>query len=78
MKLYRIKIDDMFYVEYVVFEEKGIAFSPTYDIKDGAVYEEDKAKKYCEELNNIKKVKDEGIKFSLEEISKEEYKDYGL
>ena len=66
MKIYKIKIDDIFYVKAVAFDSEGIQVIPTWEESEAAWYEEDKAKKYCEELNKKIEMQKEEIKFSLE------------
>lgn len=69
MKIYRIKIDGLFYVKGIAFgveNEPLLQIIPTWEIEEAAWYEEDKAVKYCEGLNNQKDFKDMGIKFELE------------
>lgn len=72
MKIYRIKIDDMFYVKAVAFDNEGIQVIPTWEISKAAWYEEDKAKKYCEDLNKNIDMKNSGIKFELEFVKEVE------
>lgn len=70
-KTYRIKIDDMFYIKAIVFgTEPLLQFIPTFDISEAAIYEEDKAKKYCEELNSQKEMREVDITFTLDEVNK--------
>jgi len=66
MKVYRIKIDDLFYVKAVAFSTEGIQVIPTWEISEAGWYEEDKAKKYCEELNKKVDMDKAEIKFDLE------------
>lgn len=69
MKKYMIKIDDMFYVKAIVFGTNPfLQIIPTWQITEAAWYEEDKAKKYCQELNKQKEMIEAGVKFSLEEV----------
>lgn len=70
MKIYRIKTEDFIYVKAIVFETNpfSIEMIPTIDITEAGWYEEDKAKKYCEDLNNNKLYKENDIKFILEEV----------
>lgn len=69
MKVYRIKIDDLFYVKAIAFGgEPFLNIIPTWDITEAAWYEEDKAKKYCEDLNKQEEMKEADIKFTLEEV----------
>lgn len=69
MKKYMIKIDDVFYVKAIVFGTNPfLQIIPTWQITEAAWYEEDKAKKYCEDLNNQKEMIEAGLKFSLEEV----------
>lgn len=64
-----IKIDDVFYVKAIVFGTNPfLQIIPTWQITEAAWYEEDKAKKYCEDLNNQKEMIEAGLKFSLEEV----------
>ena len=72
MKIYRIKIDDLFYVKGVVFDSEGIQVIPTWEIKEAGWYEEDKAKKYCEELNKKMEFQEVEIKFDLEFVKEVE------
>ena len=72
MKIYRIKIDDLFYVRGVVFDSEGIQVIPTWEITEAGWYEEDKAKKYCEELNKKVEMSNNDIKFELEFVKKVE------
>ena len=72
MKIYRIKIDDLFYVKGVVFDSEGIQVIPTWKITEAGWYEEDKAKKYCEELNKKVDMSDNDIKFELEFVKEVE------
>lgn len=74
MKIYKIKLDDVFYVKAIVFgsskdEELFQMIATPFEIEAGW-YEEDKAKIYCEELNKNKEYKEVGLKFSLEEVVK--------
>ena len=70
MKIYRIKIDDFIYVKAIVFETSpfSVGMIPTIDIAEAGWYEEDKAKKYCKDLNKNMLYKANNIKFSLEEV----------
>ena len=73
MKVYRIKIDGTGsgYVRGVLIStEKGFETIVTHDKNDAAWYEEDKAKVYCEELNN-QSIKEN---FKLEEVENNEEK----
>lgn len=72
MKIYRIKIDNLFYVKGVVFDTEGIQVIPTWEITEAGWYEEDKAKKYCEELNKKVEMDKAGIKFELEFVKEVE------
>ncbi len=72
MKIYRIKIDDLFYVKAVAFSTEGIQVIPTWEITEAGWYEEDKAKKYCEELNKKIDMSDNDIKFELEFVKEVE------
>jgi hypothetical protein len=72
MKVYRIKIDDLFYVKGIVFDSEGIQVIPTWEITKAGWYEEDKAKKYCEELNKKLDFHEAGIKFDLEFVKEVE------
>ena len=71
-KFYRIKVGSYHYVAYVAFNntEEGLILEPypTLNIDDAAIYEEDKAKRYCEELNNTERYKKAKIIFYLEEV----------
>ena len=73
MKVCRIKTEDFIYVKAIVFETNpfSIEMIPTIDITEAGLYEEDKAKVYCDNLNNNKLYKDNDIKFILEELSNE-------
>lgn len=68
MKLYRIKVEGIIYVSAVVFDEDGLHMIPNWDITSAAIYEEDKAKKYCEMLNERREYKEADIKFELEMV----------
>ena len=70
MKLYRIKVEECIYVSAVVFDNDGLHMIPNWNITTAAIYEEDKAKKYCEMLNERKEYKEADIKFELEEVYK--------
>lgn len=72
MKIYRIKIDGLFYVKGVVFDSEGIQVIPTWEITEAGWYEEDKAKKYCEELNKKVNMNKAEIKFELEFVKEVE------
>ena len=72
MKIYRIKIDDLFYVKGIIFDSEGIQIIPTWKIEEAGWYEEEKAKKYCEELNKKKDTQEANIKFSLEFVKEVE------
>ena len=71
-KIYRIKIDNLFYVKAIMFgaseDEDFIQFIPTIDITEAGWYPEDKAEFYCKELNENKKSKEVGLTFQLERI----------
>ena len=71
-KVYRIKISNGLYVGYVIIdgndEDNSLSMMVTYDINESALYDKDKAKIYCEELNNNRKYNDLGISFMLEEV----------
>lgn len=74
-KVYRIKATDDLYVKCVVVdgngEENWLSAVFTFDISESALYEEDKAKGYCEELkNNNRLYKDLGVNFKLEEVER--------
>lgn len=69
MKIYRIKAKDgSFYVKGILFdttsEDLKLQIIPAFTIDDAAWYEEDKAIKYCESLNE----QNEGITFIMEEV----------
>lgn len=70
MKIYRIKIDDLFYVKAVVFDtsqgELKFQVIPTWDVLEAAWYDEEKAKKYIEELNKEYVEGDIKLNFTLE------------
>ena len=69
MKVYRIKIDgaDNGYVKGVLFSiEEGFQVIATNSQEEAGWYEKDKAKIYCENLNN----KYKNAKFELEEDEK--------
>ena len=70
MKIYKIKIDNEFYVKGVLFDTANgeLKLKPIATIfeDEAGWFEEDKAIKYCEELN--KEFNSEGIKFDLEEV----------
>ena len=70
MKIYRIKTEEFVYVKAVLFETNpfSLGMIPTIDITEAAWYEEDKAKRYCEDLNNNELYQDNDIKFVLEEV----------
>jgi len=72
LKIYRIKIDDVFYVKAVVFDtsqgELKFQVIPTWDVLEAAWYDEEKAKKYIEELNKEYKEDDVEIKFTLDYV----------
>lgn len=69
MKIYRIKLD-IGYVEYIMFgsgkNEPFIQFKLTFDESKAGLYEEDKAKFYCDELN--KTIEEGEYIFELEEV----------
>lgn len=71
MKLYKIKLMGAdLYIKAVVFDTSDgdvqLHIIPAFDDSEIAIYEEDKAKKYCEELNKQHKE----ISFVLEEVEK--------
>lgn len=71
MKLYKIKLMGAdLYVKGVVFDTSNgdvqLHIIPAFEDGDIALFEEDKAKKYCEELNKQHKE----ISFILEEVEK--------
>ena len=69
MKLYRIKIDGVFYIKFIIFGENPfLQFVPTWEITEAAIYKEDKAKFYCKELNSNKECQEAGLEFTLEEV----------
>lgn len=69
MKLYRIKIDNQFYIKAIIFGKNPLfQFIPCWELTEAAIYEEDKAKKYCKELNSQKEMKEAELVFSLEEV----------
>jgi len=72
--IYRIKVDgEELYVKAVTFGgQPFLQFIPTFDVLDSAWYEEEKAKKYCEELNKTEEYKKIGFKFTLEEVKRGE------
>ncbi|MBP3504689.1 MAG: hypothetical protein J6K18_06130 [Bacilli bacterium] len=70
MNLYRIKISDYGYVKAIVFDvEPCLRVMPTFEKTEAGVYEEDKAKYYCNTLNYENQGKN--IIFSLEKVNKE-------
>lgn len=70
MKIYRIKTEEFIYVKAIVFETNpfSIGMIPTIDITEAGWWEEDKAQKYCDDLNNNELYKEANIKFELEEV----------
>nr|DAU89339.1 MAG TPA: hypothetical protein [Caudoviricetes sp.] len=64
-KLYRIRIDNYGYVKAIVFDiEPTLRVIPTMEIEEAGIYEEDKAKYYCNTLNYENQSKN--IKFTME------------
>lgn len=69
MKLYKIKLMGAdLYIKGIMFDtssgEVRLGIIPAFDDNEIAIYEEDKAKKYCEELNK----QHEEVQFILEEV----------
>lgn len=69
MKLYKIKLMEAdLYIKGIMFDtssgEVRLGIIPAFDNNEVAIYEEDKAKKYCEELNK----QHEEVQFILEEV----------
>ena len=73
MKIYRIKIGNYLYVQSILIsaEEPHVSCVITPDKEEAGIYEEDKAKIYCEELNNDE-IKNSGLEIILEEVIKSE------
>ena len=70
MKIFIIRLNEELYVNAVLFSTKGLEIIPTFDKEDAAWYEEDKAKGYCEMLNNQDSMKEANFKFTIEEVKK--------
>ena len=74
MKLYKIKLMGAdLYIKGIMFdtskEEVKLQIIPAFTDEEIAWYEEDKAKRYCEELNK----QNEEVQFILEEVKNETY-----
>ena len=74
MEVYRIKYDDVMYVEGMVFgirdDEPFIQILPTFVKEDAGWFEKDKAEFYCNELN--KELGNTHTLFTLEEVTEDE------
>lgn len=69
MNVYKIKLMGAdLYIKGIYFDttdgEVRLGIIPAFDDNEVAIYEEDKAKKYCEELNK----QNEEVQFILEEV----------
>ena len=71
MKIYRIKIGHYLYVQSILIsaEQPHISCVITPDKEEAGIFEEDKAKIYCKELNNDE-IKNSGLEITLEEVIK--------
>lgn len=70
MKLYKIKLMGAdLYIRAVYFDTSGgevkLGIIPAFEDEEAAIYEEDKAKKYCEVLNEQNKE----ANFIMEEVN---------
>lgn len=81
MEIFRIRVKrkqmkdveeflERIYVRAIVFETEpfSLEFMPTYSEDEAGIYEEDKAKKYCDGLNENKRYSEIGFEFELESV----------
>lgn len=75
MKVYRIKVEDMFYIKLVEETDREILIDtvPLYKLQEAALYEENIAKKVLNKLSNNKEFKDINMTFELEEAGGIDY-----
>lgn len=69
MKKYRIKLDNtLLYIKCVFISPEGFEMGLAFGDDEIGIFEEDKAKTYCKELNDNKKYKEVNMYFSLEPV----------
>lgn len=72
--IYRIKIDDLFYVKGIVFEtnkatlEMELQIIPTWEKSEAGWYPEDRAQQYVNALNSQDNMRKAELQFTLERV----------